>query len=176
MQTLKELQLKNQYSTDKESTHHYLDIYDKLFAPFKDKVINLFECGFATGGSADLWRDYFINADSYFIDIDDTYFPKWNLYSRVYTWRRNINELTKDDFLIYFDIAIDDGSHFVKDQLAFFNLLWPLMNTGGLLIIEDIDNIDSDKHFFDELNIPYEIIDLRKETDRYDSVLLIFIK
>ena len=57
--TLRELQQKNQYSTDKEFSHHYLGVYDELFAPFKDKEINLLEVGVATGGSLKLWEKYF---------------------------------------------------------------------------------------------------------------------
>ena len=167
--TLKELWNKNQYSTDKESTHHYLDTYDRLFAPFQNKAINLFEVGIATGGSLKLWEDYFSKAFIWGIDIIDEISYK---YTNRVNWIQYDIKAWKDHQTT-FDIAIDDGSHFIEDQIVFFNNVWPELNKGGLLIIEDIDNIDQDKHFFDELNIPYEIIDLR---GTYDSVLLIFRK
>lgn len=169
--TLKELYNKNQYSTDKESVHHYLDVYDRLFAPFKDKKINLLEVGYATGGSIELWKDYFVGSNIFCIDKDGSNFKPKEL--GVYLFKYDINEMKQSDFDERFDIAIDDGSHFVKDQLTFFNLLWPVMNKGGLLIIEDVDNIEGSKKEFDSLSIPYEIVDLR---GTYDSVLLIFRK
>ena len=33
------------YHTDKGYPHHYLELYDELFAPFQDKPINVFEVG-----------------------------------------------------------------------------------------------------------------------------------
>jgi hypothetical protein len=50
------------------------------------------------------------------------------------------------------------------------------MNKGGLLIVEDVFDIESSKREFDALDIPYEIVDLRKESGVSDSVLLIFRK
>ena len=166
--TLNELCKEFYYSTDKGITHRYLDTYGKLFAPFKDMEINLLEVGVATGGSLKLWEDYFSKAAIYGIDIINEI--EYQYSERVHLIFEDIRVMK---IRLQLDIAIDDGSHFVKDQLTFFNLIWPVMNKGGLLIIEDIDNIDQDKHFFDELNIPYEIIDLR---GTYDSVLLIFRK
>lgn len=172
MQTLKELQLKNNYSTDKESTHHYLDIYDRLFAPFKDKEINLLEVGIASGGSLKLWDDYFTNAN--IVGIDFINEMKYEYSKKVKLCFEDIHKIDFEDNCT--DIAIDDGSHLIDDQIYFIKTLFWSLRKGGLLIIEDIDNIDQDKHFFNELNVPFEIIDLRKETDRYDSVLLIFKK
>jgi hypothetical protein len=169
--TLKELNRRNIYSTDKESTHHYLDVYDKLFAPFKDREINLLEVGIATGGSLKLWEDYFSKAFIWGIDIIDEISYKYT--DRVNWVQHNIK--TWKDHATCFDIAIDDGSHFVEDQLAFINNVWPGLNSGGLMIIEDVHDIESNKKYFDEIGIPFEVIDLRK-TGIHCSVLLIFRK
>jgi hypothetical protein len=172
--TLKELSIG--LSTDKESTHHYLDVYENMFKPFKNKEINIIEVGYATGGSIELWEKYFIHAHIWCIDIDSSNF-KENHAQRVDLWKSDISEVNQDWFN-YFkpDIAIDDGSHFVDDQIAFFNIIWPNIKKGGYLIIEDIDNLEKDKHHFDDLGVIYQIVDLRKETGHHDSVLLIFKK
>ena len=167
--TLKDLYEKNRYSTDKESTHHYLDTYDRLFAPFKNKKINLLEVGIATGGSLKLWDDYFSKANIVGIDVINE--VKYEYSKKVKLCFEDIHEIDFEDNCT--DIAIDDGSHLIDDQIYFIKTLFWSLRKGGLLIIEDIYNIDQDKHFFDELNIPYEIVDLR---GTYDSVLLIFRK
>ena len=170
--TLVELVRKNIYSTDKESTHHYLGIYDKLFAPFQDKEINLLEVGVATGGSLKLWEDYFSKAFIWGIDIIDEI--KYKYSERVSVSQFNINDFY-DDELWKFDVAIDDGSHFVEEQLHFIKLVWPGLNDNGLMIIEDVHDIENNKKCFNGLNIPFEVIDLR-ETGIHCSVLLIFRK
>jgi hypothetical protein len=172
--TLKEIQLKNNYSTDKESTHRYLEVYDKLFAPFQNKEINLLEVGVATGGSLKLWEDYFSKAFIWGVDMIDEIIYTYS--ERVIFWQ--------DDFLktqgCYapesINIAIDDGSHFVKDQIAFVKLFYPILRKDGMLIIEDVFDIDGYKKDFDSLGIPYEIVDLRVGSGVSDSVLLIFKK
>ena len=170
--TLKEIQGLQNYNTDKESTHHYLDVYEKLLAPFKEKdVINLLEVGIATGGSLKLWEEYFDNALIWGVDIINEI--KYEYGARVEIAFCDINEVTHSER--DWDIAIDDGSHFVKDQLVFINLVWPSVRKGGLIIIEDVHDLENNKQYFDALKIPYEIIDLRK-TGIHCSVLLIFKK
>jgi hypothetical protein len=168
---LKELDELNNYGTDKQSTHHYLDIYDRLFKPFQYRRINLLEVGIAKGGSLRLWEHYFPEAIIYGVDILDEI--QYLYGGRVYVHHIDFKDI---EIQVKLDIAIDDGSHLVSDQIEFIKLVWPSMRKGGLLIIEDVFDIDNVKKEFDVLDIPYEIIDLRKETGSPDSVLLIFRK
>jgi hypothetical protein len=171
--TLKQIQSKNDYSTDKESTHHYLDVYDKLFKPFKTKNIVLMEVGYGSGGSIRLWEDYFKSADILCIDREGE-FQKHS--DRVVLAKLDINSFALSDYYgMPVDIAIDDGSHYLADQIAFICLVWPFINKNGLMIIEDVHDIEKNKKYFDELNIPFEIIDLRND-GIHCSVLLIFRK
>ena len=162
------------YPTDKDTDHSYLDVYDKLFKDFKEKTINILEVGIWKGGSIRLWSDYFINAKIFGCDINDIseVFPE-NAIKII----KNFNNITLSDLNnLSLSIAIDDGSHSLDDQISFIKLFYPNLMSGGMLIIEDIQNIDSQKKDFDLLNIPYEIIDLRYKKNRYDDVLLIFKK
>jgi len=174
--TLKELWLKGGekvYQTDKQTAHNYLDVYDELFAPYKDKEIGVFEVGYSFGGSIKLWEDYFTKANIYCIDIAYVGLPFHN--ERVKVYMKDINNLTADFFDAPIDIAIDDGSHFVKDQIAFIRLMWPIVRKGGLLIIEDVHNLEDNLKYFLELKIDFDIADLRAN-GRHDNVLLIFRK
>lgn len=178
MNTLKELfYLKGHdyYPTDKNTTHCYLDSYDKLFKPFQDKPINVLEVGVLEGGSLRLLGDYFVNGTIIGLDIINIVKPGI-LNERVLFKIRNINDVTLDEFNEPLTIAIDDGSHELKDQITFINMIYPQIVEGGMLIIEDIQDIDNQKSIFETLNIPFEIIDLRHVHNRYDDVLLVFRK
>lgn len=176
------------FLTDKEYAHGYLDVYDALFSPYRDRAINIFEVGYWFGGSCELWKRYFEKANIYAIDIAlpnpitrrsgakciTTFIPATD---RVHLSLVNIWDLTSS----YFEdrrphIAIDDGSHVLQDQVRFVQVVYPLLHQGGLLIIEDIQDIESQKVTFDALGIPYEIFDCRKEGKAPDSILLVFRK
>ena len=55
--------------TDKNTTHSYLPLYESLFKNKKETAQNILEIGIQNGGSIKLWRDYFINATIYGLDI-----------------------------------------------------------------------------------------------------------
>jgi len=171
------------YPTDKEYAHKYLDVYDKLFAPIQNKKINIFECGYGDGGSCKLWEDYFPKASIRSIDIEKRDYV-WSAGGKDFPVHSNrvrldyidLHDLPGsyfDDFRL--DIAIDDGSHVIADQIVFINTVWPVLKEGGLMIIEDVHDIENNKVIFDVLDIPFEVVDLRG-IGVYCSVLLIFRK
>ena len=55
--------------TDKNTTHSHLPLYESLFKNKKETAQNILEIGIQNGGSIKLWRDYFINATIYGLDI-----------------------------------------------------------------------------------------------------------
>lgn len=189
MKSLVELnKYNNLFLTDKGSIHDYLRFYDLLFENLRDKKINIFECGYQYGGSCELWRRYFQYANIQAIDV-----KKWEptaereIYNldnhfiepsgRVKLDLISINDLT-DDYFKYFkpDIAIDDGSHLLEDQLTFFRKVYPFLNEGGYLIIEDIQNWEIALPEFNKLGLKFHIIDRRESTGIYDDIFIYFIK
>ena len=48
----------------------FIELYQKYFADFKDKKINILEIGIGDGDSLRIWREYFVNANICGIDID----------------------------------------------------------------------------------------------------------
>jgi len=55
--------------TDKNTTHSYLPLYQKLLIGKKETAKNILEVGIFLGGSIKLWSDYFTNANVYGLDI-----------------------------------------------------------------------------------------------------------
>ena len=169
--TLQELQNKNNYSTDKGTSHTYLETYEKLFAPYKDKEINIVEVGVRGGGSIKMWEDYFPKAHILGIDLTDFYIiEEGTEFSnrRTTILLKDINDMDSVDFEP-FSIAIDDGSHRIEDQLAFVKIMLPVVK--GLIIIEDIQRwayIEKFKELGD-----CEIVDMRNE-GHHDNVLVIY--
>jgi hypothetical protein len=173
------------YDTDKGAGaphhHNYLGVYDKLFKPFQDKPIHLLEVGYLFGGSCKLWEDYFTQARITAVEKgnDPVLLPGLKRTTIVET---DMN-LVSSDFLLTFkngpiDIAIDDGSHKLIDQLHFIEAVYPVLNPGGILIIEDVQDINTQYKSFEELGIPFEVVDLRGRypVARYDDVLIIYHK
>jgi len=166
-----------QYATDKHSSHHYFLIYDPLFKPFQDKPVGVFEVGTNTGGSTKLWDDYFTHPGSRIRSIDIIDVPESHRHysKRVRLDIADINTLMPeyfDDFPV--DIAIDDGSHILSEQVAFVKLLYPIVRKGGMLIIEDVNTIDKTTEAMKELGYPFYIVDLNHIDNWWDSVLFIF--
>jgi len=178
------------YLTDKQHDHNYLEAYDILFAPFRSKQINIFEVGYWYGGSCELWKLYFPNA---FIKSIDVTIPlprankrnlPYNLLAefipprdRVQLKIKNVKALNAEYFKDFPpDIAIDDGSHEISDQVYFVNTVYPVLRKGGLLIVEDIQNVRMDVPKFKQLKIPFEVVDMRAKSGVGDSVFLLYRK
>jgi hypothetical protein len=168
-----------EWVSDKSTLHNYLPVYDKLFTLYRDKEINFFEVGFWAGASCKLMELYFPKAIIRYIDnlkelrmdvlckFDDP---------RVTLEYRDVMTLTAEYFNDFLpDIAIDDGSHQIDQQIYFIKTVFPILKSNGIMIIEDIQDIDNSKSRFEEINIPFEIIDLRT-SGRWDDVLLIYRK
>ena len=177
------------YPTDKGTTHCYLDTYEKMFNKFIGKEINVLEIGVREGGSLRLWYDYFINAKIYGVDIINgvnvNISKDWCITNEIKDLNdKNVQYVIKDSNLIKNDdfinipltIAIDDGSHILNDQLFFVKTIYNQLVDGGLLIVEDIQDINNQKIDFESIGIPFEIIDLRLINNRYDDVLLLYRK
>jgi hypothetical protein len=162
------------YPTDKDTKHTYLNFYEVLFNKYKNKKINLFEVGIKYGGSIRLWEDYFPDANIFACDIKEI-----SECVPLIRTVKFIESIRKMDFSVFnknpLDIAIDDGSHLLADQIFFVESVYPKMKEGGLLIIEDVKRIDETKKEFKRIGVSFYVIDAR-HTGRHDNVLLLFIK
>jgi SAM-dependent methyltransferase len=119
--------------------HTYGDSYDEIFEQFdKSSNIDFLEIGIQKGGSLLAWKDYFINASIYGVDILDTILPEYRREEFTYIISDikdiSVKERLKD---ISFDIIIDDGSHYLNDVLFVVSNYLIKLKKGGVLIIED---------------------------------------
>ena len=152
METLKQIQDKYNFKTDKGTTHNYLKEYEKLFNKYKYDNINLLEIGILHGESLKLWATYFPNAKIYGIDnfvrvgynkvsknlknFDNIYI--FNVDSRDPKHSESRNKFFSKIADIKFKFIIDDGSHQKESQVETFENFNHLLCKGGKYIIEDI--------------------------------------
>ena len=133
---------KNLY-TDKIYYHQYYKYYDQFLQPYYDSSGCMIEIGLGQhdAPSSKLWLDLFKNAYIYGIDILLNY-TSTDRFKPLQCDQSNMNDLLlikeqlhgKNIFFIN-----DDGSHIPEHQLLTFNILFPLLQNGGVYIIEDIE-------------------------------------
>jgi len=69
-------QLFNEHDGYESLKHnHYPEIYDEYFGPYRDQEINFLEIGVRQGGSLEIFRKYFPNANIYALEIDRDVIP-----------------------------------------------------------------------------------------------------
>lgn len=141
----------NNSITDKNTTHSYLDLYQKLFVDKRETAKNVLEVGIGNfgeknGGSIKLWRDFFINATVYGLDV----LPISRVIDELIGDPRVVLHLESDaydiDFFtthflnknIKFDMMLDDGPHSLESMIKFIQLYSQIMTEDGILLIEDV--------------------------------------
>lgn len=142
MKTLDQIALS--YRTDKASLfHNYTPVYEHYFEPLRDKGIVLLELGIGDinslnreGESILAWREYFSKGKCYAIDND---IDKANYYEDCF-WCSQTDDITLNSIIDKIgnpDIIIDDASHIQSNTIKSFEILFPLLKSGGLYCIED---------------------------------------
>lgn len=160
---------------DKGGTHSYIDVYEKLLAPYRSGC-TFMEIGLAMGLSLAMWREYMPTSFLVGVDISIVFDPMPHLQKGTILVKTDATkpELLQEIPQTKYDVIIDDGSHMTADQCATFRLLRGLMNQGGIYIIEDILNLEASLHAFKELHPVMEIYDLRNQKGRFDDVLVVY--
>lgn len=138
--------LQNFFDSHKEGSgiwkwNHYFDIYDRHFRQFRGQEIHVLEIGIYSGGSLEMWRDYFgPKVHLYGVDIE----PACRVYEtdnvkifigdqgdRLFwrEFRRKVPAL---------DIVIDDGGHQPEQQIVSVEELLPFLRPSGVYFCEDV--------------------------------------
>lgn len=120
---------------------HYFDIYDHHFAKFRKKSVTILEFGVSQGGSLQMWRKYF-GRKARIIGVDIN--PKCKtleekgieIYIGDQEDRVFLRKLMKKIGKV--DVVIEDGGHFMKQQIHTFEEVYPYVNEGGVFLIEDL--------------------------------------
>lgn len=126
---------------------HYLDAYHSHFARFRGREVHVLEIGVYSGGSLDLWRDYFgPRAHIYGVDIEESCKRYEGGPIRIFIgdqadrgfWRRFRAEVPE------VDIVIDDGGHTPDQQAVTLEELLPHIRPGGIYVTEDVHGTSND--------------------------------
>ena len=192
------------YNNNKNLIHkwdHYFEIYDRHFEKYKNKDVVLLEVGVSRGGSLQMWADYFGKGSKFFgIDIDPRCKEFENENTKIF-----IGSQSDRKFLEYVkksippvDILIDDGGHYMNQQIILFEELFDIVKKNGVYLCEDTHSsywlvygggykrngtfIEYSKNFIDMLNAfhseqsSYKISNFTKSVNSihfYDSILVI---
>ena len=193
MTTLVELIESVSSYTDKNDVHSYLDTYEDLFVSKKNTAKNILEIGIGNfreknGGSIELWNAYFTNAKIYGLDIItpdrviDKLFHNDNIviYTEVDAYNEEFFVNTFLNTNIKFDVVLDDGPHSLDSMKQFIRLYSQVMADDGILIIEDVQDINwlnlLANEVPDHLKQFIEVYDLRANKNRYDDLLFVINK
>ena len=169
----------SKYDTDKNKKfHNYSRQYEELLKPYREEKIKFLEIGVFYGESLKAFREVFKNAE-YIIGLDTNQNCKTceNKDDDIYV---EIGDATSNNLINSiiekygnFDIILDDGSHKNKDVIKSFELLFPLMNDGGLYIVEDTicykDSDSIDTNYPNHLNYFFKFTEFLNQW-RFDSI------
>jgi hypothetical protein len=120
---------------------HYFDIYDRHFHRFRDQEVHLLEIGIYSGGSLDMWRDYFgPKAHIYGVDIEPACRVYENDKVKVFIGDQADRQFWSEfrQAVPVLDIVIDDGGHLPEQQIVSAEELLPHLRPGGIYCCEDV--------------------------------------
>lgn len=134
------------YGTDKKIAnggHGYTRYYSRFFEPIRFNNLNVLELGVREGWSLRMWHEYFPNSFVWGIDNNEEKKCPIAFSEDKIRFRTGLQD--DYDFLTNlskeagaFDIIIDDCSHISDLTIKSFEILWPLLKSGGIYVIEDL--------------------------------------
>jgi demethylmacrocin O-methyltransferase len=139
-------ELAGEFGSDKWGVHRYTPHYERHFAPLRDQEIVVLELGIGGyaretegGASMRMWKWFFPRAQVVGVDVKDKSFvdePRITSYLGSQTDRRLMRRIVRR-----FGpptIVVDDGSHHPPVVIKSFQVLFPMLEDGGLYVIEDV--------------------------------------
>lgn len=167
---------------DKGTVHSYIDVYERVLAPYRNTAKNVLEIGLLNGDSLLMWEEYFGPKHVQGVDIEEKPMGLFDLTQMV-RQGHNIHffdaslpeEVNRHFSGQVFDVVIEDASHALEHQLATYANMRPFMTKDSIYIIEDVANIDEVRPLFEAIDPDRHVVieDRRKIKDRFDDVLVI---
>jgi hypothetical protein len=119
---------------------HYFPIYHRHLDRFRGKPVRLLEIGVYRGGGLDMWSRY-LGPDAKLVGLDIDEAAVRAVRGRFPVV---LGDQADPDVLLRineqygpFDIVIDDGGHTMRQQIVTAETLFPLLNDGGVFLVED---------------------------------------
>jgi hypothetical protein len=139
-------ELAQEFGSDKWGAHRYTPHYERHFAHLRDRDMLILELGIGGyarerqgGASLRMWKWFFPRARVVGVDIQDKSFVNEQRIRSVkgsQTDRRLMRRIVKRFGAP--TIVIDDGSHLPPDVIQSFQILFPMLEDGGIYVIEDV--------------------------------------
>jgi hypothetical protein len=171
MKTLKQVSVKLNYPSDKDTSHNYLPVYQEEFTQIEN--IKILELGVCYGGSLILWDGFFINSEIHGIDnvkYTDDFIPgiiHWGKYEDIDSEFENN----------YFDYIVNDSMHYAKEQIDAFKIYYSKLKPGGKFFMEDIPDMDNVAEIVKTLEgHTFKVYNMNTSSDSQDSIILVVYK
>lgn len=124
----------------------YFDVYERYFQKYRasaspENKIKILEIGVYHGGSLDLWNKYFgsDNCEIYGIDINPSCADLQHDNIKILIGDQSDDKFLQEikETLPVMDIIIDDGGHYMDQQIKSFDALFSHVKPGGIYLCED---------------------------------------
>ena len=119
---------------------HYFPIYTRHLTPYAGRPVSVLEIGVYRGGSMRMWSRFFgPDARLVGVDIDPVaMISAGDRYSVVLADQADPDAMRKvAEEHGPFDVIIDDGGHSMVQQITSIETLFPMLNEGGIYLVED---------------------------------------
>jgi predicted O-methyltransferase YrrM len=154
--------------SDKTTVHTYGQFYDDLIADLQPRRV--LEIGVFHGASIRAWRH--LPEPVEVVGIDRNPCPGIPVIRcTAPDFGPAIEQLAGQQF----DLIIDDGSHVASHQIAAIQQLSPLLRSGGLFVVEDLQDDAATAAVRDAFPDDWTAIaqDWRRQSGRYDDVIVV---
>jgi len=154
----------NIFKTTQDQGHGFSEFYIQNLKHLKKKKIKILEIGSYSGASAVAFVKYFTNSSVYCFDINISKFVFSSKNIHAYgldvnnknELEKTLNNINLESNSNFFDIIIDDGSHYLSDILFSLNILFKYVKKGGIYVIEDFKH----PNYYDyNRNIDHVLVD-----------------
>ncbi len=126
----------------KITAHGYSKFYENSFFEFKNDKVNILEIGSFYGNASAAMFFYFKNAKIFGADINPDMFNYTSKrMTSFFVNSSSISSIQNNilDKNIKYKIIIEDASHMLKDQIISLFYLFPILESGGYFIVEELD-------------------------------------
>jgi hypothetical protein len=118
---------------------HYFPIYTRHLTPYAGRPVSVLEIGVYRGGSMRMWSRFFgPQVRLVGVDIDPIALISAEQYTVVLADQADPEAMRKvAQEHGPFDVIIDDGGHSMAQQITSIETLFPMLNEGGIYLVED---------------------------------------
>ena len=138
----------NIFKKTQNQGHGFSGFYTQHLKHLKQREIKILEIGSYAGASASAFVKYFPNSKVYCFDINISKFIYYSKNINVFALdindekkvEKTLHKINSESNSNFFDVIIDDGSHYLSDILFSLKTLFTHVKKGGIYVIEDFNH------------------------------------